>query len=429
MSTPKVNVALAVLLCFVFLVNAEAQVNLKEATRNYKEGFVITTQGDTLRGKIDYREWRQNPAVITFIKQGDLRRQFIPTELLEFQVGGDTYRSRKVDLDVSSFKLSYLNNTAVPTIVKDTTLFVRLLIDGELDLYYFQDLAHKDHFFYQEEGQPATELAYYRYYQDLQSQKVVSREIYKGQLRVLALKCDKEQLDYNISYGMKDFIKFFGRYNTCLSGGESGQSVHRESKGRINFAVIAGVQYSRFSFYQMSGPASSYSYRSKATDVVPVFGLGLNYAFPRGLGKYGLSSSIIYNHQEVEGIYDVSSRRSYVDEYKLHTIQLFGAFRYAPPVSFKFKPYVSAGPSLIYFIDPKLVKSQRVYYTSGRVTQNSSGEYGFQKLMGGATLSLGASWNKYAFEVRIHRELANGHAGDGRSRASHFAGLLSYSLF
>lgn len=48
------------LLIFIFLPF------LLIAQANYKKGFVVTSQGDMLRGFIDYREWVRNPEEVKF---------------------------------------------------------------------------------------------------------------------------------------------------------------------------------------------------------------------------------------------------------------------------------------------------------------------------------------------------------------------------
>jgi hypothetical protein len=410
-----------------------AQGSFKKATRNYKEATVITAANDTLQGKIDYKQWRQNPYAVTFMQEGKEERDFTAREIQEFRVEGDTYRAAIVDLDISPIDLGKLQDSPFPTIVKDSALFLLLLVQGELNLYYMEDAANKEHFFYQKPGKPVIELGFFRYYHDPVYRRFTSKETYKGQLRVLAMDCEAQQLDPNIEYQTKYMLSFFVRYNSCLTGEAPVQSNSSASKGRFELAASAGVNYTHLYLHERmyKSDRTNVVYTGTANIVLPVVGLSVNYYLPRGLDKYSLGSTLLYvplqlEHEEVVNYY--SRPRTYVDRYMLNSIQWMGSFRYSVQWPNGIRYYVSAGPSLVYLLDASLHKTIYSQNSRGETVPSASYNFEYNKLMGGANVGVGAALKRYSFEIRLNRELANAHSGDGFNRATSFTGLFSYAF-
>lgn len=162
---PKGISALIILILFTISGNAFAQLTFQEAIKNYQHGIVIPNTGDTIHGQIDNREWSINPSTIEFV-QKDKKKTFTATDIKGFQVGDNTYRSAKIDLDVSPLSLRHLTTSPVPTIAHDTTLFLLLVAQGKVKLYYLMDAANKRHFFFQKNGRDINELGYYKHYKN-----------------------------------------------------------------------------------------------------------------------------------------------------------------------------------------------------------------------------------------------------------------------
>lgn len=406
-----------------------SQSVFKSATANYKDAIVILQQGDTLRGQIDYRQWQQNPSSFKLKQQGG-EQIFTPRDIEAFMVEGDIYKSQKVDLDVSPTDIRRLNETAVPTVVRDTTLFLLQLVGGEVDLYYFKDAADKDHFFFQEEGGVAKELGYYRYYQDPVRQKHATKEIYKGQLKVLALACQEESLNYDIGYFANDLVSFFTKYNRCLTGDEQVVRNNSTSKGKLGIVVTGGVQFTHYKFFEdLRHFDGVTTLRLSHNNVAPVFGVGVNYVFPRGRGQYALVSDILYSHQNIETAYTVGKSQQFRDAYQLNALQLMLALRYSASLSDALATYFSVGGSFINFFHPELHKEWNQVNSVGMWPSDGKYSSEFQPWTAGVILGVGSTWKRFGFELRLHKELAMWHAADGSSNATHVLGLFSYSIF
>ena len=153
------------------------------AQSNYHEGYVIKSNGDTLKGFIDYREWEKNPRSIDFkIKQDDRQvLKFNPQTTREFQVAGaDTYVAYKGMISMDKNRFPNLS-LGLDTSSKADTVFLKQLVKGKnLALFYHQD-AVKTRFFIAETNAQPVELKYLQYYDS--ANQLEEKALYKGQLR------------------------------------------------------------------------------------------------------------------------------------------------------------------------------------------------------------------------------------------------------
>ena len=101
------------------------------AQSDFKPGYYITNQGDTVFGLIDNRGYIINATMCTYRanEQAD-EMQFLPGEISAFRFNnGKYYETRSVDIEG-----------------QEKTLFLEFLIDGKVDIFYFKDFDN-DHYF------------------------------------------------------------------------------------------------------------------------------------------------------------------------------------------------------------------------------------------------------------------------------------------
>lgn len=93
--------------------------------RNYQEGYVITLQGDTLRGWIDFRSDKLNSTICTF-KPGPTgqEQEYQPKDIYGYRYlnDGKFYVSREIEI----------NGTK-------KTVFLEFLLEGIENLYYYKE--------------------------------------------------------------------------------------------------------------------------------------------------------------------------------------------------------------------------------------------------------------------------------------------------
>jgi hypothetical protein len=126
----RLNILFAV---FIFATSLFAQTD-------FRPGYVIKTEGDTLYGEIDYRGDKLMGHICTFRpnKNGEVST-FAPGEIFGYRF-----------IDSKYF---------VSKIVGDKNVFLEYLINGKVKIYYLRDDV-SDHYFIEKEGEKLMELTY-----------------------------------------------------------------------------------------------------------------------------------------------------------------------------------------------------------------------------------------------------------------------------
>jgi hypothetical protein len=184
---------------------------------NYKPGYVLKLNGDTLKGYINYREWDITPGSVEF-KSSVADKQpvkFFPATIRGFDVTGlDTYLTYigPVSMDKNVFPdVASEYDTSVAT----DTVFLQFKYKGTPVSLLEQEDGLKPRFFVMEDGQAPIELKYYRYLAGDNSTSIRTLETYKQQLALLAQKYNStnttlmsyiERTNFNSS-SLRDVIK------------------------------------------------------------------------------------------------------------------------------------------------------------------------------------------------------------------------------
>ena len=130
----------------VFVIFLTASFLQLVAQSNYQAGFVVTNNGDTLDGSIDYKRWDRSPGRISF-KTSSESKVYAPLDIKSFMVANETYVSAIVDVDISPFKIGELDDVSQPIFSKDT-VFLQSLIEGDKEFTLFERPKWKKSFLY-----------------------------------------------------------------------------------------------------------------------------------------------------------------------------------------------------------------------------------------------------------------------------------------
>ncbi|WP_242919575.1 hypothetical protein [Pontibacter liquoris] len=175
------------IITFIFLLPL-----LAAAQSNFRPGLVVTTQGDTLRGYIDYREWRNSPETITFRTTPDAgtAQQLTPENSRYLEVSGlEAYQQYHGPISMDQIQYNHL--TVGPDTSRLTaTVFMKVVSTGKnLRLLSYTDNI-KTRFFLAERPQGQVyELGYRKYFVNTnQGRKVNTLNLYAGQLVLAAAK-------------------------------------------------------------------------------------------------------------------------------------------------------------------------------------------------------------------------------------------------
>jgi hypothetical protein len=184
------------------------------AQNNYKPGYVVTLNGDTVKGYINYREWDKNPKNISFKK--DLTataEEFTPENTGAFGITGFEYfKSCTVPISQAQVETGNLK-VGVDSSYITANVFLRVLtVGGNVSVFSYEDDI-KTRYYILEHGrvQPA-ELIYRIYYRGDNANDYKTDNIYQIQLQSLAQKynVDSYKLQVQLTtaqYSESDIIK------------------------------------------------------------------------------------------------------------------------------------------------------------------------------------------------------------------------------
>lgn len=229
-----------VLSCFLFLPF------FLFAQSNYKNGYIITLQGDTLQGFIDYQEWIKNPVTINFKSalQEKTVQEFTPVTIKYFAIGNmEAYESYEGKISLNRIEINKLA-TGVDTSTAKRTVFLRVLAQGKnMSLFSYTDEIKERFFIQTAELAKPMELIYRRNI-DSETGKLASKNLYMGQLWHVAIKSNVDsdkikRLIETSSYYKSDFLTIASKINEI-------NTTDLLQKGQMpNYRLFAGAGINR----------------------------------------------------------------------------------------------------------------------------------------------------------------------------------------
>ncbi len=176
------------------------------------EGLIITQDRDTIEGTVQFKDRERNPEYIDFIKDGESVRYF-PEQLLEFE--------KRNAMRFSSGHLKYCTNPHKLNRLSDSEnilwterwVFLRVLIEGELNLYEFVDDDSKLHLVIGTQSGELIDLLEFRYEADGDI-GVIAR--YRTQLKQVMHDCREifRQID-GLPFNQSSIIRIVKEYHQC----------------------------------------------------------------------------------------------------------------------------------------------------------------------------------------------------------------------
>lgn len=233
--------------CFLLLGCLLLAPLFTHAQKNFKDGYIVTTQGDTLRGNVNYQEWSQNPDKIEFKESRQATEQtFTPENIKSFAVTGlETYRSYLISISNGVTDLTNADVFADSTMHK-SHVFLKVLVSGnKLSLYSYTDKV-KTRYYAAEPRTTPVELL----------QGVVSNDDgsfrydykYRAQLASYVQKLNLDIATYGdkittARYNERDLMDIVRSLNTRIDTKSAARST-----GGVQFFVGAGINLSSIQF-------------------------------------------------------------------------------------------------------------------------------------------------------------------------------------
>ncbi|MBZ5856852.1 outer membrane beta-barrel protein [Flavihumibacter profundi] len=367
---------------------------------NFIDAIIINRAGDSVPGKVDYRNWKNNPENIVFLNLSGDKKVFTGADIKGFYIPSvkESYAGYNVGIDMlPGDKDLAISNVSIdsPTIHRPVFL-LQLLRHPSLTLYQFRT-RQKDHYYYVKDNQQPVELIHNYSYEEANN-RVLEHSHYIHQLDSLFSSCTAVQQEAGtVKYTSKSITNIFLKYLECTVPGSSVE-VKKKDPTTIKFGIIGGVSINSFDFTGSSELAAD----NYSGNVSPIFGLSMDIGLPRNRNKWHLVNELGYKAYATEN----SLTNTTVNGYGVNTdvkmsfsyVQLNTLARYIFYGNKKMDFYFNAGIGNAFMIAEN-ENSLHAVYSYGTEVDGKAIEgprrYEFS-VLGGAGLSVG----KIQFEFR-----------------------------
>lgn len=418
-------------LLFSFLVFT----NSTNAQTNIKPGYVVSLQGDTVKGFIVAKNWEYNPSSIELRQKKDIAGTLYSFhDIREFRTEKEWYIRSVFEVETSPRLDNSITYDSLFNISVDTG-FLQVLQQGEKSLYYFRKKNSEANLYIQENDKPVL-LRYKRFIRST-SFNIVTGELndYKQQLEKYLSPCSNVlTLIENAVYTETAVYKIFQTYNKNCSTQKPGFT-RTADKLKVELGINAGAQLTKMSFSpsatgrQNFGQLVQYDHPASLNFTA---GLWMNLVFQRGEGKTSLFNELSYGSfgskwntrvngisSSVYGIYDC--------ELVLGYIKLSNMLQYKIPwnaVDF----YLKAGISTTVNFEQTNAQKKDEYFgntvntTYGKVLERT------RKWDIGPAAGIGTAYKKLRLEIRYERNKGVSDYLATGSRAQRLILLAGFAL-
>jgi len=263
---------------------------------NFEKGYFINTIGEQTKCLIKNVDWKNSPNQFEYKLNENEPVQVGSIALVqEFGVPNKfVYKRATVNIDRSSNQISLLSKIKDPVYTEET-LFLKLLVSGEANLYLYED-GNLRRFFFDYQGSSVEQLVYKRY---RKTQYLVSKNVaFKKQLWT-SLRCEDITLSdaEKLEYRPKNLIDYFVKYNRC-KGSEFVNFNEQYNKDRDIFrlTIRPGISSSSFTYNNEVNPERSIDFGNNTNFRI---GLEAEVFLPFNKNKWSVFVEPTYQSYEV----------------------------------------------------------------------------------------------------------------------------------
>ncbi len=422
----KNNVKKAVATFFIIFC-----INYCFSQGNWRPGYIVKENGDTLKGLINYKEESKKERILSFKKvTEDAALIFGKKEINEIIVYQGTqeliFKKINTGVDYSEERLMYLEYDPAVKLTPDT-IFAQLLVDGKKKLYHYKDaIVGKKHFFITNEDGVVIELTNKRFYFDQNKTLSAYTNYYKKQLVILTDECksiSQKNLE-NLTFTDKALTKLLLKYNSCIGFSPRNYS-YKIEKNKPKFGICAGVNQMSL---KVESNISNYGKLKFNNSSGINLGVFMNYYLYRTRKKWSIYNELLMTNYKVtsEGYYIYFEEDDYYKklvsgEFKASYLKLFSSFRFQNFTSGSIKPFIliGIGNGLALKSSSKAKYETRFY--SNIYTEDST-LFDFRKYEFSYFAGAGVNYKKYGIELRYE-------GGNGMSKMNAVATRTRYLYF
>jgi hypothetical protein len=396
----------------------------------YEKGHYLNNSGEQVECLIKNYGWKNNPSEIEIKKDdNDSSTTLKIGEITAFEVvNGSRYIRAKTRIDRSADQVSYLDENREPNWSEETVL-LKLLVEGEKPLYYFED-TDITRFFFVNSKEEIEQLVYKRYkvYDKKNGAEVIKTNFkFRQQLWEDArIENYPSQKLKSLSYQKNDLLKYFHN----LNGFDEEASVKFRSKlkWRTDFRLIAGLNSSSIELSNSSSSEMSIKFDNEYNSY---FGVQTEFISPYNNGKWSiLIEPTYYSVKSEKTVFKklIVSTEKRVANIDYKTIQMPVGVRHYSFLSNDKSIFFNAlyVPNLVIALDDKIAVEYfdaDTEVTKYEKTYNIDPNFSF-------ILGFGFNYKRWSAELRYYtnRELLSDYTTYS-SDYSRFGINLSYKLF
>lgn len=283
---------------------------------NYKPGYIISNDGDTTRGHINYLGWAKTPQVIEFAQNlggsDEVIASYKPEEIKSFQVQNEFFESRVLEIDLTPHKIILSNINADIEASQENVVsrkvFIQRLIDSEV-LSLFLHEEERQNFYIKHYQTGLIRLISNEYvvrgYEDKLYVNKENKYKFRDQITNTISNCSNIRNIDKLSYSIASLMEFILDCNSYL-GVENLYYFERE-KPKISHGVVIGLNKSDAVF----GP------REFNGEQGAIFGYSMHIVLPRNRNTRSITIEAMYSKlNSIEDSQNQRNKRLEVDALK-----------------------------------------------------------------------------------------------------------------
>jgi len=276
-----------------------------KAQSNFKPGYVITINGQTIHGFINEKEWDTNPAVINFktAVSGIEVKNYTPNDITYFEITNSVAYQRYsgfVSTDETNIsKLSRGRDSSK----KQDIIFLKLQQKGpNVSLYSYNDAIKMRYFIADNKAGKTYELLFKQYFiPDMGPVTHIENE-FIPQLYDLATKYNPSSTELKQEIQEASYKTPILRKISQMINNMPIDNTHYETLSSFDFFIGAGVSGSKFKF---GGELPFRNATDSKTTYGPTFSAGVNFYTNAKIGRAVFRAELMYWTSSNETIADL----------------------------------------------------------------------------------------------------------------------------
>jgi hypothetical protein len=263
------------ILCLILHLKTPAQ-------SNFQKGYVFVSETDILYGEIDNKSYYENSQFCDFrTGPDDSVRRYHPEDLFAYHfTDGKYYISKKV-LGME----------------KDPTIFLEYLVDGKMDVFFYQDEIARNHYFVSKDSSQLRELVYAKKEEVIDGKRMTyETKPFTGLLGYYTSDCP--QIKSNIinmgEPNHKNLVRLASRYHDLTCKGERCIIYEKSLKHKFSLYLNGGLQYHIIPGYFLSDDTAMYN----PSGVYPVYSVGVLFQQFQRRESFYLGIGVVAMHDD-----------------------------------------------------------------------------------------------------------------------------------